>query len=182
MDRSPDLQTLSEARAPYATVTSEITPELLHDLLQYNPLTGEVTWKVGRRGIRAGSRAGSLQTAGYWQVCIEGRKYLVHRIIWMMMTGSWPEQLVDHKNGIRTDNRWSNLRASTPSLNQQNRTKAGGRAGLMGVTTISEKKFRATISVRGRDIHLGMFDTKEEAHSAYLAAKQIYHPHAHIIQ
>lgn len=156
-----------------------LTPEMVQELLHYDPLTGAMSWKVSRGRVKAGGRAGKLCKQGYWVVRINYQEYLAHRLAWLMMTGEWPQDMIDHENGKRFDNRWQNLRASCNGHNQQNRTKTWSKVGLLGVVA-KGKKFAAQIYVDGKGRHLGCFKTKEEAHMAYLAAKQIHHPHAFV--
>jgi hypothetical protein len=92
------------------------------------------------------------------------------------MTGRWPNGVVDHINGDTSDNQWSNLRDVTHSVNCQNqrRAKRSNASGLLGVSFFDGKP-RASISVDGRPIHLGTFDTPEAAHQAYVEAKRKLH-------
>jgi len=85
---------------------------------------------------------------------------------------------VDHRNGVRSDNRWDNLRDVTTATNMQNRRTANfnNASGLLGVSF--DKRARkpfAQIMVSGKNIFLGWFDTSALAHAAYLKAKSIYH-------
>jgi hypothetical protein len=95
------------------------------------------------------------------------------------MTGSWPTDDVDHKNGMRTDNSYGNLREVSRSLNQQNLRKARGEtaSGVLGVYVSDRpgKPWKASINVSGKDRYLGRFATKDEAQAAYLAAKRSLH-------
>lgn len=110
---------------------------------------------------------------GYLTVRIFGRSYKAHRLAWLYMTGAWPALDVDHKNGVHDDNRWDNLREVTMSVNQQNQRKAqrGNVVGLLGVSA-KRKKFSARIHLNGKTILLGVHDTPEMAHAAYLKAKR----------
>lgn len=98
----------------------------------------------------------------------------VHRLVLGLEFGDGKE--VDHINGNKLDNRLSNLRIVTRSINQLNKTKAfsSNSIGLLGVThdprRIS-KPFRASMMVDQKHIHIGTFATAEEAHSAYMRAK-----------
>jgi len=75
--------------------------------------------------IQVGDVAGSLDTSdGYWKIHGLGNHYKVHRLVWFLFNGKIPSNLwVDHMNGIRNDNRISNLRIVTPTVNCRNRTK-----------------------------------------------------------
>ncbi len=92
-----------------------------------------------------------------------------HQFAWYCINKECVEQL-DHINGIRNDNRICNLRAVTNQQNQWNRVKAKGYSWFK-----RDSKWRAAIKINNKDIHLGLFNTEEEARNAYLAAKEIYH-------
>lgn len=150
-----------------------ISAHELRSLLSYDPDRGIFTW-VTTMGARAqaGSKAGTVIGRGYLQVQIFGRKYLVHRLVWLHVTGEWPTGDVDHINGDTGDNRIVNLRLATPSENQGNSKRpANNTSGYKGVTIDkSAGKFMARIRIAGRNTHLGRFDTAEAAHAAYCAA------------
>ncbi|HEX5362374.1 MAG TPA: HNH endonuclease [Fluviicoccus sp.] len=146
----------------------EITPTRLKELFHYDPITGSLTWRVSKGRARAGSKAGSVRKDGYVQVRISGKFYYVHRIAWAIMTGSWPDHLVDHRNTNPSDNRWENLRAATITQNHAN--KYGySETGFKGVRP-DKKKWMARIGVNGKTRYIGSFDTPEEANAAYLEA------------
>jgi hypothetical protein len=156
--------------------TANLTPEYLHQLFTYDPQDGSLRWKVARSpNVSVGKIAGSLCT-GYKRVKIDGFSYLVHRLIWLMVTGAWPKADLDHINGIRTDNRFTNLREASRALNCQNqrRAQSDNRLGILGVWAY-KKRFVAAITVNGKQRHLGVFDTAEQAHNAYVAAKRVLH-------
>lgn len=92
------------------------------------------------------------------------------------MTGGWPTNEIDHKNGVKDDNRFGNLRQATHLLNQQNQRKAQrkNKAGLLGVCA-KRNGFMASIKVNGKNKWLGSFSTPELAHAAYVAAKRKFH-------
>lgn len=163
----------------------EMTPEVARELLEYDPTTGLVTWKPRSRpwfkddlswkmwNTRyAGKSAGHSSVSGYVIVTIFYHRYRAHRLIWLMTTGEWPDQ-VDHLNHDRSDNRWSNLRDVN---NQENgRNQSHSRANTSGVTGISWKKhgqkWQARIHLDGRSKFLGNFVNKEDAIAARRAAE-----------
>lgn len=67
---------------------------------------------------RAGTQPDS--TCKYRRVCRGGNRVLEHRLAWRLMTGKWPTNEIDHRNGDKTDNRWVNLREATAAQNHQN--------------------------------------------------------------
>jgi hypothetical protein len=92
------------------------------------------------------------------------------------MTGEWPAGEVDHIDGDRTNNKWSNLRDVPRLENAQNkrRANANNRTGLLGVSP-DKKRFRAVITANGKRKTVGAFSSAEEAHDAYLAEKRRLH-------
>ena len=92
------------------------------ELFDYNPRTGVLLYKhdVGCK-IKSGQRAGSLRNDGYRRVIINGKAYYEARIIYLYMTGSFPEHEIDHINRVRDDNRWCNLVNATSQQNSENR-------------------------------------------------------------
>ena len=155
-----------------------LTYERLRDVLHYDPETGVWTWLVRTSSrIEVGDVAGTVDASGYLKLQVDGVLYRAHRLAWLWMTGEWPPQFVDHINGVKGDNRWSNLRPATPSENQQNqrRAQSHNKLGMLGVRRY-RKRFKAQIKVDWRQIHLGTFDTPDQAHEAYIAAKRRLHP------
>lgn len=126
----------------------------------------------------AGKEAGhAYRSTGYRIVCLGPHGYVgVHRIAVAMMTRQWPE-FVDHINGNRLDNRAINLRACTKEENCRNRKRnVGNRSGFKGVSKApGVRRWQARIQVNKKSINLGMFDTPELAHAAYVAAALQHH-------
>ena len=90
------------ASAKKKTVKQLPSLERLQQLFVYDSQTGSLTRRVSTSAnARQGDRVGSRHNAGYLQMQLDGKKYLVHRIIWKLVTGKDPEELeVDHKNGV----------------------------------------------------------------------------------
>ena len=147
-----------------------LTAERARELLDYDPDTGVLTWKVGRRGpARAGAVSGYLGGNGYLRTRVDGRMYRNHRVAWLIATGSWPADQIDHINGDRTDNRLANLREATARQNAHNTgLPVNNTSGFKGVHWHNHKgKWRAQVSHDGRLIYIGYFDTPEQASVAY---------------
>lgn len=162
-------------------IKEELTVERLRELLDYDAKTGEFTWRVSCRGTKAGDRAGTDSSQGRRHIIIGYARFKAHRLAWFYVYGAWPEKLIDHINGDPTDNRIENLREASVSENMHNQRCAHkhNRTGVLGVQWRPEKnKFRARITIDRKEIHLGHFDTVEDAQAAYLEAKRKYHSFA----
>ena len=154
-----------------------LTQVQVREMFDYNPETGEVIRKITVGwNAKAGDLAGGLNTDGYMQVEIASKKYLLHRIIWLWVTGRWPEPEVDHENHIHGDNRWENLRETSHLENGRNQSlRKDSMTGFPGVGRDKRRnKWRAKIQHEGQRKHLGYFDKKEDAVAARKAAEGKY--------
>ena len=155
--------------------------ELIRSVLEYEKETGFFFWKVkpSHSKISVGDRAGTLLKNGYVMIRINKRGYLAHRLAWAIIHGESPVQMIDHINGIKTDNSIENIRPVTRSQNLQNQYFATARnktSHFLGVSLFKKcNKFRATININGKNKHLGTFDSEELAHEEYVRAKKTFH-------
>jgi len=154
--------------------------ENLKHLFNYDEQSGFFTWKSKpSKKIVIGDLAGCLSKNGYLLIGFNKKRYYAHRLVWLYCYGKFPKGVIDHINGIKTDNRLCNLREVTKTQNGQNRKKAPKTnkfSNDLGISwMVSLKKWRSRITVNGKQIHLGIFDNKENALSAYLQAKAKYH-------
>lgn len=149
-----------------------LTAEGLRQVVSYDPETGDFIAIIRRPPVEPGQPCGRIDSRGYRIVWIARRPYRAHRLAWLYMTGDWPQQEVDHKNLVKDDNRWANLRLATTAENQRNTgLRRDNTSGLKGACWIrSTGSWQSYIRVNGRQLHLGYFATKEEAHAAYVAA------------
>ena len=152
--------------------TSNLTPQRLRDLLDYDPLTGVFTRLHPARCL--GRVAGGLDARGYRYISVGGRSYAAHRLAWLHTYGAWPAQMIDHINGVKSDNRLNNLRDVSNAQNMQGARKPSRRSasGLLGVTR-GPYKWHAELTIDGKRKWLGAFATPELASEAYLAAKKM---------
>lgn len=154
-----------------------LTQKRLKELLAYDPATGILTRLIRTSNcVHIGDVAGRPQKQGYLRIMIDGASYLVHRLAFLYMTGKWPKAGVDHINLNKTDNRWLNLREATKAQNSMNRcAPANNTSGYKGVHWDKQNsKWRARIKVSGKSIHIGLFNTKKEAHYVYAGAAEFY--------
>ena len=169
--------------------------DLLRQILIYDPATGSLTWKR-RAEASFIPRAGRTpsHTANAWNAANAGKtaftsaaknKYLrggvngltlyAHRVAWAIYHGEWPACDIDHVNGVRSDNRISNLRAVSRKLNMQNRAMSSNNtSGTMGVSYSRRHKLWC-VSISGT--HVGWFHDKDSAVEARRDAelKMQYH-------
>nr|WP_172624047.1 HNH endonuclease signature motif containing protein [Rhodanobacter glycinis] len=148
-------------------------------VLDYNPVTGRLAWKVSLRNgaAKPGDEAGFMGFYGYRQVRAFRKTHLVHRVCWLLHYGEWPSGEIDHINCLKTDNRIKNLRVVSKSVNQQNKHVAqrNSSSGILGVIQLPNGRWRSSIKVDGTHRHLGMFATAAKASAAYQSAKSKYH-------
>lgn len=160
------MKTISPERAAEAA-------EYVRSHWGYNPVTG---WVMGRQNKPIGTKRkdGALQALVYLPSGVTS--VLLHRAAWLIKTGEWPEFEIDHENGVRSDNTWTNLRSATHSQNKQNLAGVTGKGRLRGCTPY-HNQWKAQIKAPGAaaPTYLGLFGTEEAAHAAYCDAKKRFH-------
>lgn len=143
--------------------------DVAHRLLRYDAETGVFNWREKRaHTVLAGDVAGFLEAGGYWVIHICGRFYKAHRLAWLLTTGKWPKDQIDHINRKRADNRFVNLREATKSENQINSGMyRNNKTGYRHVSPHKQSgKFTATIKRNGKFKHIGVYTTALAASKA----------------
>lgn len=155
-----------------------ISHERLNEVVIYDRFSGEFTWKIkiGARCI-IGAKLGRIRYDGYLDATIENKRYLLHRLAWLYVTGDWPRKQLDHKDGNRANNRFENLREATASQNSCNRQiSTQNSSGIKGVYWhATNQKWCAQIKIAGRTKFLGSFSDIEKARDAYAEAARGVH-------
>lgn len=157
-----------------------LTADFVKKILDYNPETGVFTWKPRTDGKwfwrwntrYAGKAAGTIHYTGYIKIQIGKRMhYNAHVLAWLYMTGEWRPGEVDHRHGVRDDNRFAQLRLSDNSLNAFNKAmQSNNTSGFVGVTWNKQQNaWHARITLYGRSKHIGFFKSAEEAGAARTA-------------
>lgn len=144
-------------------------PNCVHERIFYDGSIGSFTWiyKNKNHPRLFGSSAGCVRD-GYLVIKINGIAFRASRIAWFMTYGEQPN-VIDHINGIKTDNRISNLRNVTPAENAKNHAKGLNKSGLpCGVRALPSGKFQGRISCNGEVTYLGVFETIKAASDAYI--------------
>ena len=152
------------------TKPKEIEVAQLGEALSYEPDTGLFTWRVRpvshfqgtekRDAVGCANNWNSrwagkpalthLGSHGYFCGKVFKSGVLAHRCAYALMTGSWPMLWMDHISGIRTDNRWSNLRPCDRNQSIRNRGSFGNTCEYVGVSW--NKKLQGYV---GRVYHEG---------------------------
>lgn len=159
----------------------ELTQARLKELLDYDPATGEFTWKVRRSGPKSkdGLAGWFDKTTGYRRLGVNKKLYYTHQLAFLWMDGKLPDPglQVDHKNGNRADNRFANLRIVTPSVNAQNLRKSQTNNKSTGVLNVyrSFNLFVVKIWKDGKVVFRKGYDTLTEASIVALEQKRIHH-------
>ena len=170
-------------------MTMPIDPEVLRTLLRYEPEVGKLFWLPRPVGMFASNRlrktwntrfAGKeavccAHTLGYKTGSVLGKKVFAHRVIWAIETGVWPSE-IDHIDGQKDNNVFSNLRIATRTENLRNtRSRSSSTSQYLGVCwDTRNRKWLAQIVVCKKTKLLGRFISETDAAKAYDAAAVKY--------
>lgn len=152
-----------------------ITQKFLKKKLKYYKRTGTFVWKspIPSSGVKPGDIVGT-KLNGYLCVKLNGRKFYTHRLAFLYVTGKMPpkSKKVDHINGVKTDNRWKNLRLVSSLQNNRNRKEH--RERITGVRLTKWGTWEARLQHNKRTIHMGTFKTRQEAVAARRKGERMY--------
>ena len=154
-----------------------LTQERLKKVLNYDPETGIFTWRKRLSpSVRVGAVAGRVSNKGYIQIGIDLKRITAHRLAWLYVHGQFPPNFIDHINHKKTDNRISNLRLVTNSINAKNLPRRkDNTSGFTGVYWLaSSGKWMSLIDADGRRVYLGIFKKIEDAANARKEAEEKY--------
>lgn len=149
--------------------TNKLTYAEAERIFSYDPTTGSLCWAVSEGRKIAGTELSN-------NFKYKGQSYVKSRVIWLLMTQTWPEHLVDHKDGDQNNNAWDNLREGTYRQNQFNKVGHGKYPkGVVFKADANRKKpWSARIRVHGKKIAIGSYETMEEAAEAYLRWAEVH--------
>lgn len=155
-----------------------LTQDIALQVLSYNPNSGELTWRSRppemfktKRSFSIwnkrypGKIAGTRAVRGYIHVRILGKNLIAHRLIWLMVFGSWPKGEIDHINGVKTDNRLPNLRLVDRVENSRNAARRiNNKSGITGVSWDKAlSKWHVRIGFNGKTHHVAYTNCIKEA-------------------
>lgn len=157
-----------------------LTQKRLKQLLSYYPDTGDFTWlKYRNYQATIGQVAGYKNKEGYIVICIDNKIHLAHRLAWLYIHGEWPQNQIDHINGVRHNNKINNLRLATNQENQKNRKlQKNNKSGITGVIWYKQtNRWMARLQHNSKNVHLGFYKDKFEAICARKSAEIKYEFH-----
>jgi hypothetical protein len=146
-----------------------ITQNYVLKLFKYDHETGLFT--------KNGKPFGTKSVNGYVRFLIDKRLYLAHRIAWLYYYGNWPSNYLDHINGIKDDNRISNLRLCSNMQNQFNvGLSASNKSGYKGVCWVNHRnRWRAQARINRKLHYIGEFTDVKLAAQAYIDFVKKHH-------
>jgi len=136
-----------------------------NEAFRFDAETVRLFWKINRSKVKAGTEVGSVHHSGYRHTFLNKKTHQVHRIIWMMEYGEYPDGYIDHIDGNPLNNRIENLRVVSQKINTRNSSKkSSNTSGHIGVSWCKQvSKWRAQISTDAGRKHLGDFENIEDA-------------------
>lgn len=162
------------------TVTAQDALAWMRESFDVFPSDGKLVWKCPPHnhpdllGIEAGCVRPNRNGKKYCHIKKNRVGLKRGRLIFLWVHGHWPEPCVDHIDGDSTNDRISNLREATVLQNAWNHKTRARRIALpMGVRRINGSgRYEARIAQNKRMLHLGSFETPQEAEKIYQAKRK----------
>ena len=150
------------------------TQAQIKEIFHYDQQSGLFRWRFVRsnKKNKPWDEAGWLNH-GYKRIKLNGITLECHRLAWLYINGEWPENCIDHIDGCRSNNKWENLREATKKQNNENlKLRKDNKSGFRGaVWHKATQKWAAQIRHNRKGIHLGLYNTAEEAASVAAAKR-----------
>lgn len=137
---------------------------------------GKLIRKVSVSSARAGTVVGSVENNGYIRVRVDTKKYSVHQVVFVLFHGYLPK-IIDHVNGIKTDNRIENLREATSFENGYNtKLSVTSKSGVKNVRWLKKlDAWQVRLKVKSINKVIGYFKDLELAELVATMAREKYH-------
>ena len=145
------------------------------NIIDYNELTGRAKWKFRvSPSANKDDLVGSKHKNGYIKFLYKRKTYLLHRVLFFISTGLQPQE-IDHVNGVKSDNRSSNLRGASRRQNEYNKpVSKESKTGVKGVSLNDSGTYRARVRVNGKRVTLGSFLTIDKAEKEVISFRKSF--------
>lgn len=143
--------------------------EILNEWLSYDAETGDLLWKRTTSGTRGKVAGGKPNKTGYVSINSRnlGGRYQAHRIAWALYHQELPDvtQVIDHINGVKHDNRITNLRLTSQTINCFNRRmRSDNTSGHTGVYWCNTwKRWFVWFYINGKRTYIGRYQSFDDA-------------------
>ena len=168
----PDLDRVKEAFEQNSDGTFTWKERPLH---HFPDLRAMRIWNTKYAGKVA---VGSNRKNGYIYLSFDNKCVSAHRLSWYFNNGSCDPQIeIDHRNGIRSDNRIENLRIATPNNNQHNRQlQKNNSSGAKNVYWSNQNNcWKVKMNFMRKDYYFGLFSNKDDAIKAATEGRNLLH-------
>ena len=169
-----EMSVMAESKLPNP---NRVCQARLKELLHYDPETGKWTWLIAKApNAKVGDIAGYINGHGYRYIKIDDKQYKSSRLAWLYQEGYFPEYDIDHKDRVKNNDVWKNLRHATRSCNMKNiGIRSNNTSGITGVYRRKDgNKWAAYIGARENKINLGNFTNFTDAVRARYEAEKKY--------
>jgi hypothetical protein len=152
----------------------QLIKEYLHTLFEYKD--GNLYWKINKTTRNLiGKKVGTPTSGGYLNVMVDGINYRIHRLIYMMHYGEFPD-VVDHIDGNRTNNKIENLRQATVSQNNFNtKMRIDNSSGYKNISWSKDRNKWVVRIQANKKLHQWYVEDLELAELVAIEARDKYH-------